>query len=371
MYALWRHADLLPSFPTWPPVAKKLANGADLMLPGVVVDRELGLKAYNLGGARLQKGDLLQVNLVTNRAALAVGTAALSSEDMYMAGGRGRGVRILHCYGDQLWESGSRVEMPELGEPSGLEFLSKSDQKSDDDGESDSNQDVPSGDDAETQESPDLREEDGVADGIASVVLNEEPAPPSEEKEMEEEEEERSPQEIMDELLEGAFLQAWKTTATAKKVELPMLSSNFFRVHMVPQTNRPLDVKRSSHKKLSKFLAHMESKGVIRVKELQKGVESITEVDDKHPLIAAHRVRKPKKSAESADEDEGGESGVLPCDRAYEPPKITDLFVVGGQTVQFFRAAGRSKGAGLTGAEVREVVKKYVAENSLQDEREG
>lgn len=39
----------------WPPVAKKLANGADLMLPGVVVDKEQGLKAYNLDGRRLQK----------------------------------------------------------------------------------------------------------------------------------------------------------------------------------------------------------------------------------------------------------------------------------------------------------------------------
>ena len=265
--------------------------------------------------------------------------------------------------------------MPELGEPPGLEFLSKSDRKSDDDGESDSSHDAPSGGDDETRESesPHPREEDDVADGVASVELSEAAELPSEEKEEEEEEEERSPQEVMDELLEGAFLQAWKTTATAKKVELPMLSSNFFRVHMVPQASRPLDVKRSSHKKLSKFLAHMEGKGVIRVKELQKGVESITEVDDKHPLIAAHRVRKPKKAAaEGADEDgEGGDGGVLPCDRAYEPPKITDLFVVGGQTVQFFRAAGRSKGAGLTGAEVREVVKKYVAENSLQDEREG
>ena len=39
----------------WPPVAKKIANGADLMLPGVVVDKEQGLKAYNLDGKRLQK----------------------------------------------------------------------------------------------------------------------------------------------------------------------------------------------------------------------------------------------------------------------------------------------------------------------------
>ena len=42
-------------FIRWPPVAKKLANGADLMLPGVVVDKEQGLKAYNLNGRKLQK----------------------------------------------------------------------------------------------------------------------------------------------------------------------------------------------------------------------------------------------------------------------------------------------------------------------------
>ena len=74
-----------------------------------------------------------------------------------------------------------------------------------------------------------------------------------------------------------------------------MLSSNFFRVHMVPQTNRPLDVKKSSHRKLSKFLAHMQSKSVIQVKELQKGVESITEVNLEHELISAHRVVKPQR----------------------------------------------------------------------------
>ena len=39
------------------------------------------------------------INLVDNKAAVAVGTAFHSSEDMYMAGRRGKGVRILHFYG--------------------------------------------------------------------------------------------------------------------------------------------------------------------------------------------------------------------------------------------------------------------------------
>ena len=114
----------------------------------------------------------------------------------------GRGVRILHCYGDQLWESGSKVEMPELGEPPGLDFLSKSEEKSDED-EADPDGESDSGDDLEA---PDICEEEKITDDIASVVLNEESALPDDHNEIVEEDE-RSPQEIMDELLERAFLQ--------------------------------------------------------------------------------------------------------------------------------------------------------------------
>lgn len=39
------------------------------------------------------------MNLVTNRAAVAVGTAYHTSEDMYMAGRRGKGIKILHFVG--------------------------------------------------------------------------------------------------------------------------------------------------------------------------------------------------------------------------------------------------------------------------------
>jgi translation initiation factor 2D len=86
-------------------------------------------------------------------------------------------------------------------------------------------------------------------------------------EEKQEEVDPRSPQEIMDERLERSFLQAWKTSA--KRPELPMLCSNFYRLHMVPQAREPLDVKKSSFKKLSKFLAQMQKEGVVKVQELQ------------------------------------------------------------------------------------------------------
>lgn len=174
------------------------------------------------------------------------------------------------------------------------------------------------------------------------------------------EEDPRSPQEIMDELLENAFLQAWKTSA--KKVELPMLTSNFFRVHMVSQCpkGKSLDVKKSSYKKLSKFLSEKAKEGIITVKELTKGVESITNVKRDHEKIEHFRVVKVVK-------DEEPEEEVLPCDMKYEPPEITELFIVSGPVQAIFKPLGIPKGRGLTGPQVRDEVKRYVLENDLQD----
>merc|ERR1719348_825988 len=116
VYTLWRHPSLLPTLTTWPPVLERLTRGADLMLPGVIVDEERGLKAYCEG--KLEKGDLVAVNLQSNKAPVAVGTAWLSSEDMYMAARKGKCVSVVHFYGDQLWAAGTREQMPDLGPPS-------------------------------------------------------------------------------------------------------------------------------------------------------------------------------------------------------------------------------------------------------------
>ncbi len=59
VYALWRVPGLAPAtFPTWSNVLPKIANGADLMLPGFVIDQELGEKAYHGPGGKLAKVNL-------------------------------------------------------------------------------------------------------------------------------------------------------------------------------------------------------------------------------------------------------------------------------------------------------------------------
>ncbi len=45
-----------------------------------------------------------------------------------------------------------------------------------------------------------------------------------------------------------------------------------------------LDVKKSSYKKFSRFLLEMQSEGVVKLGETDKGSEVITSVDFKHPL---------------------------------------------------------------------------------------
>lgn len=83
------------------------------MLPGIIVDEQMGMVAYG----RLEKGQTVAINTNRNRAAVAVGLTALSSQDMYMAGKRGKGVEILHCIGDYLWQAGTKESPPEWGPP--------------------------------------------------------------------------------------------------------------------------------------------------------------------------------------------------------------------------------------------------------------
>lgn len=93
-------------------------------------------------------------------------------------------------------------------------------------------------------------------------------------------------------VLENALLQACKTSA--KKVEFPILSSNFYRTHILTALppGMSFDVKKTSYKKLSKFLEKMASDGLIGVNEPKKGIEMISHVNYDHPKVIHYRVQK-------------------------------------------------------------------------------
>lgn len=150
VYVLWRYPALLPAFKTWPPVLQKLTGGAGMLFfwGGGSVNRVQMFcaklwenivlfqrsHAPRCGGAfmwspRCETGRQLCCYIseqqvcyikhfwktfskkckcdcvlrVVPRAPVAVGTAAVSTEQMHCLGMKGRGVCILHTYMDYLW----------------------------------------------------------------------------------------------------------------------------------------------------------------------------------------------------------------------------------------------------------------------------
>lgn len=336
VYVLWRCPALLPGFTTWPPVLQKLSGGADLMLPGVVVPLD--------GLPHVKQGDCCAVKLVNNRAPVAVGTAAMSSTEMQSSGMKGRGVCVLHTYMDTLWAFGDKSGPPSIPDPVETE--------------EDMNE---GGCDPEELHEEEAGEENHCQEVTEQVcALVEEltlPDPILQEEEKTNENIQQSPQEMMDSLLFQCFLHALKTKV--KKSELPLLTSTFLRNHMFAccPSGKQLDIKKSSYKKLSKFLQTMQQQhSLIRVKELTKGVESIVEVDWKNPELRSFSVSE-EVVCEVDPEQE--------VDSLYHPPEITSVYSVSSRVEPLFFDAQKRKGAVLQPAEVRSIITDYVKKNSL------
>uniref|UniRef100_A0A669D4U9 Eukaryotic translation initiation factor 2D n=1 Tax=Oreochromis niloticus TaxID=8128 RepID=A0A669D4U9_ORENI len=337
VYVLWRYPALLPAFKTWPPVLQKLTGGADLMLPGVVVP--------SCGLPDVKQGDSCAVTLVNNRAPVAVGTAAVATEQMHSLGMKGRGVCILHTYMDYLCEAhGENGEECEISDKE-EEEVDKC---------------------VEEQSSPEETVTDQAHSGFEELSLveqDEEKGEKSNEKEEETQDEQKTPQEVMDAMLLQCFLHALKSKV--KKSELPLLTSTFLRNYMFSccPSGKQLDIKKSSYKKLSKFLQTMEQRyNIVRVKELTKGVESIVEVDWKNPELRSFSF--PEDTDVESTPLPDGEEGEIP----YHPPEITTLYSVSARLEPLFLNANKRKGATLHPAEVRSIVTEYVKSNELVDE---
>nr|XP_046253557.1 eukaryotic translation initiation factor 2D isoform X2 [Scatophagus argus] len=354
VYVLWRYPGLLPTFRTWPPVLQKLIGGADLMLPGVVVPSS--------GLPEVKPGDYCAVTVANNKAPVAVGTAAVSSTEMHRLGMKGRGVCVLHTYMDNLWAFGDKSGPPSLPYA-----------ESDGQGVNGEECEVNEKEEEEVEkcveevQSPSEMVTDQPCSGIEELRLTEQEEEEKVEKGNEEEEENQDDQKIiqenMDALLLQCFLHALKSKV--KKSELPLLTSTFLRNHMFSccPSGKKLDIKKSSYKKLSKFLQAMQQQhNLVRVKELAKGVESIVEVDWKNEELRSFRVPE-ATDVEAAPEQDGGEGGT-----PYSPPEITPLYSVSARVEPLFMDANKRKGAILQPTEVRNIVTEYVKKNELVDE---
>ncbi|KAK2498626.1 hypothetical protein MC885_011613 [Smutsia gigantea] len=341
VYTLWSYPDLLPTFTTWPLVLEKLAGGADLMLPGLVVPPA--------GLPQVQQGDLCAIALVGNRAPVAVGVAAMSTAQMLTSGLKGRGFSVLHTHQDHLWRSGDKslppciapltLGAPDLSEEKGsvqaTSALQGDLRRLTLEGEEEENREAQQTSLSEVSEDP----------SISSPA----PGPPDG----------KTLQEQMDELLHQCFLHALKSRV--KKADLPLLTSTFLGSHVFSccPEGQQLDIKKSSYKKLSKFLQRMQQEQIIQVKELSKGVESIVAVAWKHPRITSFVIPEPSPTSQTIQEGSR--------EQPYHPPDIKPLYCVPASMTLLFQESGHKKGSILEGGEVRKIIIDYVKKNDLVD----
>jgi len=343
VYTLWQHPNLILSFKTFPNVLNNLQGGADLMFPGIIPPAT--------GFGDFHKDQIAAVKLLGNGAVVAVGITTCSKRDVETGGPQGKKLTIYHCVKDHLWAAGEKSNIPIIEE--NLVPISSLTDQSDFATTLESLEDVNAGAKDETNETEVLSPEI-INDGDKTEAACEEEDEPG-----------LSPQGEMDQLLNNCFCQA---VINAKKAELPMLVTKFASQYLHPAcpVGQRIDVKKSSYKKMSKFLSEMVSRGMIEMKEFQKGVESITKINQENETLREFKKSDFAKLAKEMKELHLQEKKVEET-KNKQGVEIRELFSVSGKTIPFFKEIGISKGCVLASPDIRKLLMEYVKKNELID----
>lgn len=296
------------------------------MIPGVV---KTGADLKSWGNHN--KDAIFGVNLTSNRAVIAVGFLAHSSQDLYMCGGRGVAIRVIHVFGDKLWGMEPNVcEQPPMMSP----VFS-----------------IPTDDDfpplgSEPTKPPAVNE---LLHKVSNLDISHEIEQSSEKNA--EELVEMTPNDI----LYRAFLNCLKLNG--KKMQLPILTSTFYPQHIQPALESPIDIKKTTYKKVSVFLREMEQNNFIKIQEEAKGIEKIHFINLEHPDLLNFVPKKPEQQL--AQSTENAPQLLL--------TKMTEIYVVTETTANFFSNFNLTVGCKLDEKQIKDHVKDYIGRKKLLD----
>ncbi|KAI8606610.1 hypothetical protein EDD21DRAFT_400249 [Dissophora ornata] len=368
VYTLWKFPNLIPALTTWNPVVDKLRNGADLMIPGVITANDTKVPD-------LEEGAPVAILARGNKYPLGVGTMAASGREITASRGsvppKGKAVHILHVHQDQLWAMGSKLEFPEDWSE-GPKVPLDDEYESSDDEDADEAKDLTkdladvvisdSKGKAPVRDEELIHTDEGHENDVSDTKV-EQPEGPAEEAIV------LSTDEV-DKYLQEALLQVLKfkiTEATSKEL-LPLNASTLYSSYVLP--NRApgraaeADIKKSSWKKMAKWLKAVEKQDLIKCKEI-KGELVLHSVNWKHPQLVGFRGHKTveqqakrlaKIEAESSQVN--SEAKILEVLEAYRPNNVSACL---------FEATGRSKDGYYTHHELRGVLTDYIKEKQLTD----
>ncbi|CAG8681067.1 10763_t:CDS:2, partial [Scutellospora calospora] len=260
IYTLWRFPNLLPKIPTFDPVISKLRGGANLMIPGIAFPPE--------GLPDVSEGEIVSVTIRGSTYPLAVGFMCVPTNTLRRGSvQKGIAVQIIHIYRDHLWSMGDKSHPPE-DEDIKLDSVTQNQESN----EQDFNE-VQVVDETIT-ESSEITDQNVKTTNVQAYDeeqdiegLYEESG--SKNNEIEKPSAKYTTTEV-DNLLQASFYQAILEKLTPSGT-LPITSSQLYSAYILPSrpvgTDNDVDVKKSSYKKITKFLKAMEKKGVIKLKE--------------------------------------------------------------------------------------------------------
>lgn len=373
VYALWKVPSLLPAFVLkGGEVSRYVLGGADLMFPGIDIPAE-GLPTF-------AAGEPWAVKVPGNAAPIAVGITTLSSSEAMKAGLRGKALRITHYYRDTLWESAEGAYVPNDGF---LEGIVRADPRymagessqplpvdlaeldagsiagdlngsgSELDGER-----AAVGDEIESTlgRSPNLaanKEVEDFALDIEGLRTTEGTGGESETVEL------PMTADEMDELLDKCLLQALHTTM--KEKDLPMPGSTLWSSHVLPcrLPGTTLDLKKSSHKKLSKWLQAKSSVGLISAKEDKHRKEVVLlGINRAHPDYLAFKPVRKSVSPEVVH-------ALSPATDGLQPVELSELWKPTPHVSSIFETVGVDSSKLYSASEASDVVFTYVEKENL------
>lgn len=295
---------------------------------------------------------VVAVNLKSNRSAVAVGQMARSSADLFMAANQGVCVKILHVFGDKLWglEPAVCLQVPNAGAlikpPAMDEFPALGEMKVKK--SSSANERISN----ENPIQPQSIAEDETH--LETDLQNVEISKDDDNANADEQDEATDTTESPDDLLKRAFLTAIKKMG--KKPPTPLLTSNFYRNHIL-EVDSSIDIKKTTYKKLSKFLQDMASYNYLTVKEEPKGVEKIVAFNITHPDVVNTILRV---------SNSGGQASDMNGDDLFVK-EMKELYTVTNETMKFFNLFDIKCGEGIEPAQLKKYVKDYVCNKKLQD----
>lgn len=372
VFALWKLPEMLPYFMLkGGEVSRFVIGGADLMFPGISVAAD-GLPSFSAS-------EPWAVKVPGNPAPIAVGSTTMSSAEALKAGLRGKALRIMHYYRDLLWESVEGHYVPNSGfledvvleDPSFLASNQPSDSSEGATCESDVQQSCVNNEN--TEGSVDVN--GAISDACAASMQNDSEnaakeitTDASDLKSTANVDAAKLDIELLslsiedvDSHLDRCLLQALHTTVKDK--DLPMPGSTLWSNHVLPcrPSGITLDIKKSSHKKLSKWLQAKSSTGLITVKEDKYKKEAmLISVNRGHPEYLQFKPEKrPVEKVVQAGDSAASES------RSQKALEVVEVYKSSVHVNPIFASVGADTGKLYSASEATDIVFKYIEKENL------